>query len=62
VYVRDFMALDALSPQALAAAATLLHTCYRSYDLVHRILEALDQKTQGFYAPRYMNRLRVLLA
>jgi FkbM family methyltransferase len=44
VYVRDFMAFDALAPEALLKIATICHENYKSYDLVGVALEAYDRK------------------
>ncbi len=44
VYVRDFMAFDALAPEALLKIATICHENYRSYDLVGVALEEYDRK------------------
>jgi FkbM family methyltransferase len=58
IYVRDFLNLDALELSQLLQAAAILHTCYGSYDLVHRFLAAHDARAPGLYAPRYLNRLQ----
>ena len=42
VYVRDWMALEALSPDRLCRYAALVHGLYGSYDLAHRVIAALE--------------------
>jgi len=44
VYVRDFMAFDALAPESLLKIATICHENYGSYDLVGVALEEYDRK------------------
>lgn len=44
IYVRDFMAFDRLSPEALLKIAVICHENYNSYDLVGVALEAYDRK------------------
>ncbi len=44
VYVRDFMAFDALAPEALLKIATICHENYKSYDLAGVALEDYDRK------------------
>lgn len=61
VYVRDFMRFDELEPSELLQIAAILHTCFGSYDLVHRALTAHDARARGLYAPRYLNHLKTPL-
>jgi len=44
VYVRDWMALEGLSPDRLARYAALMHGLYGSFDLAHRIVLALQAR------------------
>lgn len=44
IYVRDFMAFDTLSPEALLKIAIICHENYESYDLAGVALEAYDRK------------------
>jgi hypothetical protein len=44
IYVRDFMAFDRLSPEALLKIAVICQEYYTSYDLVGVALEAYDRK------------------
>jgi FkbM family methyltransferase len=57
VYVRDFMALDRLSPQKLVNLAVILHMQYGSVDLALESLKAHDAKTGAGLAPAYLRRL-----
>lgn len=45
VFVRSAFALDRLSDDELLKSAIILHDIYRSYDLVHRLLQELDKRT-----------------
>jgi len=45
VFVRSAFALDRLSDDELLKSAIILHDVYRSYDLVHRLLQELDTRT-----------------
>jgi protein O-GlcNAc transferase len=56
-YVRDWMALEALTDVCLMKYAVLAHDLLRSYDLAHVVLSALDVKTGGEYAKAYLSRL-----
>ena len=44
VYVRDFMAFDRLTPEALLKIAVICHENYESYDLAGVALEEYDRK------------------
>ena len=57
VFVRDFTKLDSLSAPDLLRSATMLHTVYHSYDLVHLFLEHYDCHTSGRLAPQYLAQL-----
>ncbi len=57
LYVRDWMDLEALSEAKLRNYAILAHDVVHSYDLAHLVLSALDNKTGGGLAARYLNRL-----
>jgi FkbM family methyltransferase len=58
VYVRDWMHLAALDELKLRKYAVLAHDLYTSIDLAHLVLQALDHKTGGDWAPRYLARLQ----
>jgi FkbM family methyltransferase len=58
VYVRDWMHLAALDELKLRKYAVLAHDLYNSIDLAHLVLQALDHKTGGDWAPRYLARLQ----
>jgi FkbM family methyltransferase len=53
VFVRDFTALDRLTPPQLLKAATVLHDVYASYDLVHRLLAEYDRRQGTGLVGRY---------
>lgn len=53
VYVRDWMALDALGDDLLARYAVLAHGLYGSFDLACRIADVLDGRDGGDRARRY---------
>jgi len=57
LYVRDWMDLEALSEAKLRNYAILAHDVLRSYDLAHLVLSALDDRTGGDLAARYLSRL-----
>jgi FkbM family methyltransferase len=47
VYVRNFMALDALPPERLIKLAVIAHTVYDAYDLAHLALSHHDRARGG---------------
>ena len=57
LYVRDWMALDSLAVAKLQKYAVLAHDFLRAFDLAHIVLQALDKKTGGTLASRYLARL-----
>ena len=57
LYVRDWMRLPALDELKLKKYAVLAHDVLQSCDLAHVVLTALDGKTGGDFAPRYLERL-----
>lgn len=57
LYVRDWMALDALSTEKLRSYAILAHDILRSYDLAHLVLSALDQREGSGRSAAYLQRL-----
>jgi len=57
LYVRDWMQLHRLSEAKLTKYAVLAHDVLRSFDLAHFVLCALDRKTGGNAAERYLARL-----
>lgn len=57
IFVRDFTKLDRLSDRQLLNMAAILHECYRSFDLVLRLLIELDRRTQGKLAASYLSKL-----
>ena len=57
LYVRDWMRLPALEELKLMKYAVLAHDVLQSCDLAHVVLAALDGKTGGDFAPRYLERL-----
>lgn len=57
VFVRDFARLDRYTDADLLTAATILHECYRSFDLVHRLLAEFDRRRETGLAAAYGERL-----
>ncbi|MGB8166416.1 MAG: FkbM family methyltransferase [Chthoniobacteraceae bacterium] len=57
VYVRDFMALDAVPAEKLLKMAVILHVVYGSFDLVLQVLRAYDAKANAATASAYFTRL-----
>jgi FkbM family methyltransferase len=57
VYVRDFMAFDALAPEALLKIAIICHENYKSYDLAGVALEAYDRKMGTGLQMTYLHAL-----
>jgi FkbM family methyltransferase len=58
IYVRDWMNLQALDDLKLCKYAVLAHDVFRSHDLAHMVLQALDQRHGIDLAPRYLLRLQ----
>lgn len=54
VFVRSAFALDRLSDADLLKSAIILHDIYRSYDLVHRLLQELDKRAGGKTTAAYV--------
>jgi FkbM family methyltransferase len=57
IYVRDWMSLEKLSVDKLQKYALLLHDIIGSHDLAYFVLAALDRKTDGSLAEKYLNQL-----
>ncbi|GMQ89768.1 MAG: hypothetical protein BMS9Abin10_0102 [Gammaproteobacteria bacterium] len=57
VYVKDFMALDALLPEQLLKLAIILHEVYNSYDLCVVVLKQHDSMTGATLADTYLEHL-----
>lgn len=57
VYVRDFRALDRLSPEALVKLAVILQENYGSSDLAARVLAEHDRRTGTGYADHFLQLL-----
>jgi FkbM family methyltransferase len=57
VFVRDFSRLDALKDGQLLKMAAIVHDCYRSLDLVYRILAEYDRRTGRQVATTYLSAL-----
>ncbi len=56
-YVRDWMALDKLSPRQLAKYAVLAHDVQKAVDLAHFVLAELDRRSGSSLAPAYLERV-----
>lgn len=57
VYVKDFMALESLTPEKLLRLAVILHVVYKSVDLAIQALAAYDAKLKGNLAEMYLKHL-----
>jgi FkbM family methyltransferase len=57
IFIRDFWALDRLTPDQLLKAALILHNVYLSYDLVHHLLRAHDARCGTTYAGAYLQAI-----
>ena len=57
IYVKDITRLDRYGPDQLLRSATILHDCYRSYDLVLKLLQEYDRRTGNTLAKRYIQHL-----
>jgi len=57
VFVRDFMALDALPPERLVKLALIAHEVYGAFDLAHLALARYDRAAGGALARAYLARL-----
>jgi FkbM family methyltransferase len=57
VYVRDFMAFEALAPAQLLKLAAILHANYDSFDFASAALGAYDRKTGGGLQQEYLSYL-----
>ncbi len=57
VYVKDYMALSALSPEQLLKYAVIMHEVYQSYDLAGVVLAEYDARTQAGIGPVYLKRV-----
>lgn len=57
VYVKDYMALSALTPEQLIKYAVILHEVYNSQDLAYVVLVEYDAQTKAGIAANYLNRL-----
>ncbi len=57
VFVRSTFALDRLSDDEVLKSAIILHDVYRSYDLVHRLLQELDKRTGSRTTAEYASFL-----
>jgi FkbM family methyltransferase len=57
VYVRSFLDLAAFGEIALLKLATILHDCYRSYDLAHVLLSEHNRRTGRRLNEKYLASL-----
>jgi FkbM family methyltransferase len=58
IFVKDFTRLERLSEPQLLVMAAILHDCYRSFDLVMRLLTEHDARAGTQLAADYLSRLR----
>lgn len=57
IFIRDLTRLDRLSDQQLLKMAIILHDCFRSFDVVARLLMTHDQRSGGALLSRYMQAM-----
>ena len=64
VYVRDFVHLDGISVEQLKQLSLIVHSCYNSFDLAGRCIQALEQRNAipPESLQQYIGILRRLLA
>lgn len=53
IFIRDMTKLDNLTDEQLLKMAIILHDCYRSFDVVARLLTMYDRRTQKNLMPTY---------
>ena len=57
IFIRDITRLGLLTPTQLLKMAVILNDIYRSYDVVHLILQAHDARTGTGYAARFLGEI-----
>ncbi|MHC4069365.1 MAG: FkbM family methyltransferase [Planctomycetota bacterium] len=57
IFVKNFLHYDQTLPEKLLKLAVILHDVYRSYDLVHYILQQYDKHTSSECAEQYLQFL-----
>jgi FkbM family methyltransferase len=58
IFVKDFTRLELLTERQILSMATIMHDCYRSFDLVLRLLMEHDARAGTQLGPTYLSRLR----
>jgi hypothetical protein len=53
IFVKDITRLDGLRPEQLLKLAIILHDVYKSFDVVHLVLETYDRAARTGLAPVY---------
>ena len=62
IFVKDFTRLDLLTERQLLSMATIMHDCYRSFDLALRLLTEHDARAGTRLGANYLSRLQTLSA
>ncbi|MCR5878838.1 FkbM family methyltransferase [Phenylobacterium sp. J367] len=57
IYIRDIVDLSGLDDGQILRLANILHDCYRSFDVVLRLLQESDRRTGGTRADAYVAAL-----
>ena len=58
IFVKDFTRLELLTDEQMLSMAAIMHDCYRSFDLVLRLLVEHDARAGTQLGPTYLSRLR----
>src|SRR5215510_2493328 len=58
IFIKDFSRLDRLSEEQRLSMAAIMHDCYRSFDLVMRLLTEHDARAGTQLAAGYLARLQ----
>lgn len=62
VFIRDYSSHKSLTDEQLLAMGAILHECYASVDVVHRLLATYDRRHTTSMAPDYLASLTKLAA
>ena len=58
IFIRDITRLDLLSDRQLLSMATILHDCYRSFDVALHLLVEYDRRTNAALGHAYLTGLQ----
>ena len=62
IFVKDFTRLELFTERQLLSMATIMHDCYRSFDLALRLLTEHDARAGTRLGATYLSRLQTLSA